>query len=136
MPDPSTPAAKTNPTRAFGRFELRQLLGKSTRSMVWLGFDPRSQQEVMLTMPRVQPADEAALGLWKRDTEHAARLNHPNLAHVVEIGVQDHWPYVVVDRALGQTLAERMASTPNPSPMEVVEWSIALLDGLAFAHQA
>ncbi|MBC7954646.1 MAG: protein kinase, partial [Cytophagales bacterium] len=127
---------KPNPTRVFGRFELRQLLGKSERTMVWLAFDPRSEQELMLTLPRVQPASPAALSLWLADAKHAARLNHPNLAHVVEVGVQDHWPYVAVDRALGLTLGERLAAQPKLAPDEAVGWLIQALEGLAFAHEA
>lgn len=132
----TTAAAKPAPTRAFGRFELRRLLGKSVRSMSWLAFDPRSQQEVMLTMPRTQPADEAALQAWKGETERASRLNHPNLAHVVEIGVHEHWPYVSVDRQLGETLGERLEAQRNLAPGDAVDWTIQLLEGLAFAHQA
>ncbi|NKI96083.1 HDOD domain-containing protein [Rhizobacter sp. SG703] len=136
MPVPETPAAKTAPTRAFGRYQLRQLLGKSDRSMVWLAFDPRASQEVMLTLPRVQPADAAGLEAWTRDAKLAARLDHPNLAHVIEVGVQDHWPYVAVDRALGSTLAERLAATPGLTANEAVGWMIQALEGLAFAHEA
>jgi non-specific serine/threonine protein kinase len=136
MSVPETPAAKTAPTRAFGRYQLRQLLGKSDRSMVWLAFDPRASQEVMLTLPRVQPADAAGLEAWTRDARLAARLDHPNLAHVIEVGVQDHWPYVAVDRALGSTLAERLAATPGLTANEAVGWMIQALEGLAFAHEA
>lgn len=136
MPATETPAVKPPPTKAFGRFELRRLLGKSVRSMVWLAFDPRSSQEVMLTMPRTQPVDDVALHKWKSETEHASRLNHPNMAHVVEIGVHEHWPYVACDRALGLTLTERLESDRNLAPIDAVGWVIQLLDGLAFAHQA
>lgn len=128
--------SKPNPTRMFGRFELRQLLGKSERTMAWLAFDPRSSQELILTLPRVQPANPAALELWLADAKHAARLNHPNLAHVVEAGVQDHWPYIAVDRALGSTLGERLAAQRQVAPDEAVGWIIQVLEGLAFAHEA
>ena len=128
--------SKPNPTRMFGRFELRQLLGKSERTMAWLAFDPRSKQELILTLPRVQPANPAALELWLADAKHAARLNHPNLAHVVEAGVQDHWPYIAVDRALGSTLGERLAAQRQVAPDEAVGWIIQVLEGLAFAHEA
>jgi len=131
-----TPAAKPPPTRAFGRFELRRLLGKSVRSMAWLAFDPQASQEVMLTMPRVQPADEAALHAWKSETERAARLNHPNLARVIEVGVHEHWPYVAVDRALGETLDERLDAQRSMAATDAVEWITQMLEGLAFAHEA
>jgi eukaryotic-like serine/threonine-protein kinase len=127
---------KPNPTRVLGRFELRQLLGKSERTMVWLVHDPRSAQELMLTLPRVQPSSQAAAELWLSDAKHAARLNHPNLAHVVEIGVQEHWPYIAVDRALGVTLGERLAANPKLTAEDAVSWVTQALEGLAFAHEA
>lgn len=130
------PTANTNPTRAFGRFELRRLLGKSAGTMAWLAFDPAVGHEVMLTMPRVQPHDAAALEHWLRDARFAARLDHPNLAQAAEIGVQDHWPFIAVDRALGVTLKEWVAEHPNPTPDEVVGWLCGLVRGLAFAHEA
>lgn len=136
MAAPATPTPRTSPTRAFGRYELRQLLGKSAGTMAWLAFDPRAGQEVMLTLPRVQPADADALEARLRDMRQAARLNHPNLAHVVEIGAQDHWPYVAVDRALGITLGEWLDAHPRAAPMELVGLVCELLQGLAFAHEA
>ncbi len=126
----------TNPVRRLGRFELRRLLGKSAGTMVWLAFDPRLEQELMLTMPRVQPANAEALERWHDEVRSAARLNHPNLAHVVEVGVQEHWPYVAVDRALGRTLPEWLAEHPNPVPLDSTGWICEALQGLAFAHEA
>jgi len=65
-PTSSTSRPAAAPTvRRLGRFELRQLLGKSSATMVWLAYDPRLDQELMLTLPRVQPA-LAALGPFAR----------------------------------------------------------------------
>lgn len=137
---PAAPAAPQTPAlptlRTFGRFELKQLLGRSLGTMVWLAFDPRTGQELMLTLPRTQPADEAAQARWLREVRLASRLNHPQLAHVSEIGVQDHWPFVAVDRALGVTLVEWLADHALPPPAEAVGWLCDALRGLAFAHEA
>jgi non-specific serine/threonine protein kinase len=112
------------------------LLGKSAATMVWLAFDPRLEQELMLTLPRVQPATRAALDRWLEDVRGASRLAHPNLAHVVDVGVQEHWPYVAVDRALGVSLPEWLGQHGHPSPAETVAWMCQALQGLAFAHEA
>lgn len=134
------PAAASAPRaagpRAFGRFQLTQLLGKSDSTMVWLAQDPRVGQEVMLCMPRVQPFNEAALESWERDARKAARLNHPHLAHVSEVGVQDNWPFMAFDRELGATLTEWLATHPNTPLLEAVGWLCQVLEGLAFAHEA
>jgi len=116
--------------------ELRQLLGKSAAAMVWLAHDPVGAHDVMLTLPRVQPRDAEALERWVRDVRAAARLDHPNLARVVEVGVQDHWPFITVDREQGVTLGEWVAAHPNTPAADVVLWMCQLLRGLAFAHEA
>lgn len=139
MAAPASPAARSAPTgvtRQLGRFELRRLLGKSSATMVWMAFDPRLDQELMLTLPRAQPATRQALERWLEDVRAAARLGHPNLAHVVDAGVQQHWPYVAVDRAQGLTLPEWLADHAHPSPSECADWLCLALQGLAFAHEA
>jgi HD-like signal output (HDOD) protein len=115
---------------------LRQLLGKSAAAMVWLAHDPVGAHDVMLTLPRVQPIDAEALQRWVRDVRAAARLDHPNLARVVEVGVQDHWPFIAVDREQGLTLSEWVVAHPNTPAVDVVTWMCQLLRGLAFAHEA
>lgn len=132
----SAPQVEKTAVRAFGRFALRQLIAKAERSMVWLAHDPRTNQDLTLTLPRTQPADEAALETWQREVGLAARLSHPNLAAPSEIGVQDHWPYVVVDRAYGVSLGEWLASHPAVPMAEMVRWICKALEGLAFAHEA
>jgi HD-like signal output (HDOD) protein len=136
QPQPQ-PQAQPHPTRAFGRFELRGLLGKSAATMVWLARDPRAGREVMLTLPRVQPVDPAALEAWTNDARSVARLDHPNLAPAAEIGVQDHWPFIAVDRTFGVTLDEWLADRPgHPATADAVGWIGDALQGLAFAHDA
>lgn len=132
----SAPASPPAPIRTFGRFELRRLLGKSAGSMAWLAFDPSAGAEVMLTLPRLQPADAAALEDWLRAVRQGARLNHPRLAPVLETGVQDHWPFVAVDRTRGTTLQEWLVKHPAPQPAEAAALVCGLLEGLAFAHEA
>lgn len=130
----SSPAAP--PLKGFGRFELRALLSKSARSLVWRVFDPRHGQELMLCMPRDKPNSPAALEHWLRMAQGAERIQHPNLAPPFEIGQVESWPYVAYDRALGETLDERLARQSAPLPIDAANWIAQLLEGLAFAHEA
>lgn len=122
--------------RRFGRFELRSLLNKSSRSMLWLVFDPEPGRELMLAMPRQAPASAEALEQWLRNARLGARIDHPNLAPVVEVGQVEHWPYVAYDRMLGETLEERLARDPQVLPIDAAGWICHFLEGLAFAHEA
>jgi len=134
--DASHPAEDSSPTRAFGRFELKRLLGRSSATMAWLAYDPRTTREVVLNMPRVQPPDAASLDNWFHVARMAARLSHPHLAPVAEIDAHDQWPYVAVERSAGQTLPEWLLAHPAPAPAEVAALVCQALEGLAYAHEA
>ena len=136
LPDAFERDAVRAPLRNFGRFELRALLRKCDRSMSWLVFDPRTSQELLLMLPRVAPADQQAADHWLRQVKLTARLNHPNLAHAVEIDQQGQWPFVTFDRALGETLEERLSRQPMPQATDLAHWICQALEGLAFAHDA
>ena len=133
---PPAVATSAQPVPHFGRFELLRLLGKSQGTMVWLVKDPRTQQQLVLSLPRVQPVDPGALEDWLAQVRQAGRLAHPHLARAVEVAVQEHWPYLAVDRSHGVLLSERLAEHPHPSPLEVVGWVCQVLEGLAFAHDS
>jgi len=140
VPVPAAPTATSTPElptlRTFGRFELKRLLGRSMGTMVWLAFDPQDGRELMLTLPRAQPDNVAAQEHWLREAHLATRLNHPQLAKTAEIGVQDHWPFLAVDRKLGITLPEWLAANGLPPPVETMGWMCDALRALAFAHEA
>lgn len=125
--DPSTTA-----TRRFGRFELRALLGRSALCMAWRAHDPRSAQDLVLVLPRRQPAGAAALAEALDEARRAARLQHPHLAHAVEVGEQERWPYIAYDTA-GPTLAERKPAT-NGEALVAARCVADCATALAFAH--
>ncbi|MCY4743912.1 HDOD domain-containing protein [Pelomonas sp. UHG3] len=112
------------------------MLSKSVRSLIWRVFDARHGQELMLCMPREKPNSIAALEHWLRMAQGAERVQHPNLAQPFEIGQVENWPYVAYDRALGETLDERLARQPAPLPLDAAQWIGQVLEGLAFAHEA
>ena len=122
--------------RAFGRFTLQRLLGKSDATMTWLAVDNATSAEAMLSMPRVPPVGAADLAQWLYAARRASRLDHPNIAAVVDFGVHEHWPYAVVDRRAGTTLDEWLDQHPAPGVEESTGWIAGLLRGLAFAHEA
>ncbi len=132
----TSPSPTATPLRSFGRFELRALLSKSARSLIWRVFDARHGQELMLCMPRDKPNSAPALEHWLRMAQGGERVQHPNIAPVFEIGQVEGWPYVAYDRALGETLDERLARQNAPLPIDAAGWVAQLLEGLAFAHEA
>ena len=129
-------AASAPAGRKLGRFELRQLLGRSAQCMAWRAWDPRNERDLLLVMPRQQPATPAALGVWLERARRGARLSHPNLAAAIEVGTQEHWPFVAYDAAIGPALSERRAPRDGEACADIAHWMAQALAGLAFAHDA
>ncbi len=131
----SAQPARASSPRAFGRLQLVRLLGKSERSMAWMASDPRSGKDLMLVLPRVQPADALALRHWQQSMQQASRLSHPQLAAVVETGVQDGWPFAAYETGDGATLADRLTAKGLPG-RDAAGLCQQVLRGLAYAHEA
>lgn len=132
--------AATQPTsstpKMFGRFELRQMLGRSHASSTWLAFDPRLQQEILLSVPRAQPQGDKEKDTWTQDVLAAARLKHPQLPEVLEVGSHDGWPFISYARGQTLTLSERVSAGSPLTPIESVNAVCDVLEGLAYAHEA
>ena len=129
------PAARPSGLRSFARFGLLRLLGRSERTMAWLVSDPRSNSEQMLVLPRTQSADSAAAQRWAQGIRKASRLQHPQIAPVVEIGLHEGWPFALYDPSNLSTLTDRLGSE-GLAPADAVPLMSQALEGLAYAHEA
>jgi HD-like signal output (HDOD) protein len=131
----ASPATPNRAVRMLGRYQLLRLLGKSAQTMLWLALDTNGDLEVMLALPRVQPPDPDALGAWVARVGRTARLKHPKLARVLDVGEHERWPYAVYERQAFVTWGEKLTAKGLPGA-ELTQWSVQVLQGLAFAHEA
>src|ERR1700761_5553040 len=138
QPSATAAAPSATPNRAvrmLGRYQLLRLLGKSAQTMLWLALDTQGDIEVMVALPRAQPPDPDALGAWLARVGRTARLKHPKLVRVLDVGDHERWPYAVYERAGFVTWGEKLTSKGLPGA-ELTQWSVQILQGLAFAHEA
>lgn len=139
----SMAAATTQPTAApaaapkqFGRFLLNQMIGKSSASSTWLAHDPLLKQDVLLFVPRVAQTKPKLREAWIEHGQFISRLKHPRLTEVLEVGEHDGWTFMTCMRGKTQTLAEKLASSSPPTPLEVAIWMADVIDGMAYVHEA
>lgn len=126
-------SAQASPS--FGRFQLLRLLNKSSRTLVWLAMDPKTDEERVLVMPRAQPASRVDLEQQLHAAQRAQRVTHPGLAAPIEVGEVDRWPFAAYERVDSVTLRERVGPK-GLAAQEVAQALVQVLDGLAFAHEA
>jgi non-specific serine/threonine protein kinase len=129
--------ARTTGLRSFGRFALRQLIGRSSLTMAWMAHDTRSRRDVLLLIARQAIVEPVQLAESVDAMRRAARLEHPRLLHAIETGARDSWPYLVCECPPGaQVVSQFLAARLPPPHLEAAGWSVDALEGLAYLHDA
>jgi WD40 repeat protein/tRNA A-37 threonylcarbamoyl transferase component Bud32 len=79
-------------------------------------------------------ADPHTLTRCRAEAEAVARLEHPNIVHIFEVGEQDGQPYLVLEFVNGGSLARRLGGKPQP-PRAAAELVETLARAIHHAHQ-
>jgi eukaryotic-like serine/threonine-protein kinase len=116
------------------RYRLERRIGAGGFGVVWLAFDEKLEREVAVkVVPHegdTSPEDSRA----QREARVAARLNHPGIVALYELGSDDEAVYLVSELVPGRTLAE-LIRAGAVSDRDVAKIGSALCDALAHAHQ-
>ncbi|MBI3724638.1 serine/threonine protein kinase, partial [bacterium] len=107
--------ARNDPRRAFGRFLILGELGKGGMGAVYRAWDERLRRQVALKV--VLPGSEQgelALERFKREAEAIARLRHPNIVSVFEVGEVAGKQFLAMDYIQGRTLDRRLGPRAEP----------------------
>jgi serine/threonine-protein kinase len=76
---------------------------------VYLAEDSRLHRKVALKiLPSEMAANQDRMRRFKQGATAAAALNHPNIAHIYEIGVSDGTNFIAMEFVGGVTLRERI----------------------------
>lgn len=118
------------------RYRLDRLIGKGGMGAVYEACDLRLDRvvalKIMLSRAFGQPG---ALRRFRREARTAARLSHPNIVAVFDVGsLEGEGAYIVMERIQGTTLRaaiERQCPMPHA---ELADWFDPLLNGIAAAH--
>ncbi len=134
-PDLATPRAAPS---CVGRYELRGLLGKGAMGAVHRAFDPVLEREVALKvmLPRIA-FDPEHKRRFEREARAVARMSHPNVVTVFDLGYHtDGSPYIVMELLEGHDLLHALRSEPELSLERKLTIVLQVLDGLGQAHRA
>jgi serine/threonine protein kinase len=71
-----------------------------------------------------------------REARLAARLSHPNIVAVYDVGDEDGHPFIVMEYVEGKTLADLLRPRGRLEPEEAVALALQVCAGLETAHQA
>src|SRR6266511_1671959 len=95
----------------LGRYEVRSKLGEGGMGEVYLAEDAQLRRQVALKiLPTDLAANQDRMRRFIQEAQSAAALNHPNIAHVYEIGESDGTRFIAMECVDGQTLRELIRS--------------------------
>src|SRR2546421_7850562 len=123
----------------LGTCTLQRLVGQGGMGAVYLAQQSRPRRKVavkvLLPMTPLSPHQLAAfLERFRRETDAAASLEHPNITPVYEYGERDGLTYLVMPYVGGGTLRDEM-EREGPLPLDyVANYLEQMAAALDFAH--
>ena len=134
----AAPAASEWIGKKLGRYEIKSVLGQGAMGYVYEARDPELQREVAIKMlPRRFEREHEPVGvrMFVQEARVAAKLAHPNIVTIYEIGQDEGYYFFVMERVRGTTLAQ-LIEERGPLPANQACYVIAqAARGLAAAHQ-
>jgi predicted Ser/Thr protein kinase len=118
------------------RFVVEHELGAGGMGRVYLAYDPSLDRQVAIKLLRDDPAVdvERAHVRMAREARAMARLRHPNVATVHEVGTHDGQVFIVMEYVAGGTLRDWV--TDARPWQRIVEMYVRAGRGLEAAHAA
>lgn len=117
----------------LGPYDVVGPLGAGGMGEVYRARDPRLERDVALkVLPPASLADATARARLVREARMAARLNHPNVCTIYEVGEADGHVYIAMELVQGRPLDELLAE-PLPHG-EALRYGTQIASALAHAH--
>ncbi|HYQ82110.1 MAG TPA: protein kinase [Anaeromyxobacteraceae bacterium] len=122
-----------HPGAVVGRFELVRELGRGGFGVVWEARDRELGRSVAFKAVRAGGQASVRQERLLREAEAAARLSHPNLVTLYDVGRSEHGPYLVLELLKGRTL-EALTALGPVAPRESLRIGLEVAKGIAHAH--
>jgi len=136
IPSEATPFVD-DPTKQLGSYVLVKQIGKGGMGAVWKAWDRKLTRWVAIKFLLVSEEEDVAR--FQREAKLAARLRHPNIAPIYEVGEAPATPageqtrhYLAMEYIDGQTMS---AATNLPLP-EILDLFMKVAQGIEAAHKA
>jgi serine/threonine protein kinase len=122
---------------ADGRYRVERVLGHGGMALVLLARDGELDRPVAVKLLAENLAnDETFRERFLREARVAARLAHPNIVQVFDVGQDDGRPFIVMEYVDGDTLSDAMRQQGKFAPEDVVDVALQVCGGLEHAHAA
>lgn len=132
--DPS-PVDPRGVPETLGRFDVVKRLGAGAMGVVYLARDNELDRSVAIKLLRQRGEESTAQARLLREAKSLARLRHPNVVAVHELGSHGEQVFVAMEYVEGGSLRDWLKAAPR-SVDEILEMFAQAAGGLAAAHEA
>ena len=127
-------AAQEIPAR-IGAYEIRAELGRGGMGVVYRAFDPGLRREVALKVLLVSGrVGSEGIERFHREARAAAKLSHPGIVQIHDVGEADGKPYYTMELLPGRGFDDVLRD-PGLSPREAVDVVRQVATALHYAHE-
>jgi tetratricopeptide (TPR) repeat protein len=120
--------------RKLGRYAVLGTLGQGGMGVVLRAYDRELDRQVALKVLRRELGEQHTTRL-RREAQALAKLSHPNVVQVYEVGEIDGQTFVAMELVTGKTPREWLRQEPRPDWRACVRLFVQLGAGLAAAHE-
>jgi eukaryotic-like serine/threonine-protein kinase len=119
--------------KSIGHYQITGTLGEGGMGIVYAAWDDRLNRAVALKTIRANVSDPSATERLRREARAAARVNHPNICQLYDVGSDEGQFYIAMELLEGEPLATRMAEGPIPLK-DAVSIALTTLSALEALH--
>jgi len=132
MPTVTEPAPAA--ARTLGRYRILEEVGRGGMGIVWKAWDSQLKRVVALKEVMAAPNDAGRAERFLREAQMAARLRHPNIVTVHDVGSHAGTCYLTQEYVPGVSLDHVLAKGPLPF-RRAVQIAKTCAEALYSAHQ-
>lgn len=128
-------------TLSQGRYRVLRKLGEGGMAHVYVAHDDKLEREVVIKAPRSNLMNDSKFaGRFTREVRSLAKLAHPHIVPLIDIGQEGDVPFAVMHYLTGGSLRDRQPRDPDgqpaPAPVEqLFDWLPAIAQALDFVHK-
>lgn len=129
-------ATAAPPPRLNNRYRLAEWLGEGGMGIVYRAHDEVLDRDVAIKflLPQYIASTEAG-ERFMREARAVARLSHPNIMMLYDVGKELDWHYMVLEYIPGKNLRDITKAQEGPFPLgEALTAIQSVLEALAYAH--
>ena len=123
------------PGHQIGRYAIEKLLGEGGMGAVFAATNQITGRAVALKwmLPAMARSD-AHVARFLAEARATARIEHPNVIQIIDVGQDGPAPFLVMERLRGQSLGERLREAGRLSVAETLRVMTPACRGIAEAH--